>query len=141
MTDSLNGPNIAARIDRLVRRIEDLERRLRARSTERPAPEPPLEAVFSHSGTPTTSASGRWYPRRTATLGQVFASRTAGTTSCVVTVYVNGGSQGTVTISGTGLTGTGTFDDVLVGDTDYVTVAATTVGTGTTDLTVQARLT
>lgn len=141
MTDSLNSPGIAARIDRLIRRVEDLERRLRARSTDRPADAEPLEAPFFHGGPLSTTTSGRWYPRRTATLSQVWCSLdTAGSTSTVVTVYVNGGSQGTVTIPGSANTGSATFDDVLVADADYLTVAATTVGTGAEDLTVQARL-
>jgi len=141
VTETLNGPNLPARLERLVRRVEDLERRLRTANTERPLPLEPLEATFSHAGTPTTAASARWYPRRTATLTQVLVSlATAGTTSTIVTVYVNGGSQGTITLASGVNKNTATFDDVLVADTDHLTVAATTVGTGAKDLTVQARL-
>lgn len=122
-----------------AQRLSVLERR--RPPGDRPIPAEPLEAVFSHAGTPTTVASARWYPRRTATLTRVFVSLgTAGTSNTVVTVYVDGGSQGTITL-GSGLhTASGVFDDVLVADTDYLTVAATTVGTGAADLTVQARL-
>jgi len=141
MTETLNGPNLPARLERLVRRVDDLERRLRNRATEAPDPGEPLEATFSHSGTPTTAASARWYPRRTATLTQVIVSlATAGTTSTIVTVYVNGGSQGTITLASGVNKNTGTFNNVLVVDTDYLTVAATTVGTAAANLTVQARL-
>ncbi len=125
---------------RLVRRVENLERGQRLANNPRSTAEP-LEATFSHAGTPTTAASARWYPRRTATLTRVIASlATAGTTSTIVTVYVNGGSQGTITLASGVNKNTGTFDDVLVADTDYLTVAATTVGTGAAKLTVQARL-
>lgn len=122
--------------------ISVLQRRLRTTGGQtRPAPPEPLEAVFSHAGSPTTTESGRWYPRRTVTLTDVLVSLgTAGTSNTVVTVYVNGGSQGTITL-GSGIHASmGLFDDVLVADTDYLTVAATTVGTGAADLTVQARL-
>lgn len=142
MTDSLNGPGLTARLARLQTRVEDIERRLRTRATTRPVPAEPLEAVFSHAGTPTTDPSPRWTPRRTATLTTVVVSlATAGSSNTVVTVYVNDGSQGTITLGSSVEQATGTFDDVLVADTDYLTVAATTVGTGAADLTVQARLT
>ncbi len=142
MTDSLDGPNISRRLDRTIKRVEDLERRLRSRVIDnRPEPLEPLEATFSHAGTPTTAVSPRWYPSRTANLYRVLVSLgTTGTTSTVVTVYVNGGSQGTITLTSGTAKNTGTFDDVLVADTDYLTVAATTVGTGAAKLTVQARL-
>lgn len=133
-------PGNAAAVNQ--REIALIRRRLRTTGGDtRPASQEPLEAVFSHKGTPTTDESGRWYPRRTATLKSVFASLgTAGSSSTVVTVYVNGGSQGTVTLASGDNEASATFDDVLVADTDYLTVAATTVGTGASDLTVQARL-
>jgi hypothetical protein len=141
VTDRLDGPSNASRLTRLVKRVEDLERRLQARTAGRPPAAEPLEAVFSHAGTPTTATSARWYPRRTATLSDAIVSLgTAGSSSTVVTVYVNGGSQGTITLGSGVHANSGTFDDVLVADTDYLTVAATTVGTGAADLTVQARL-
>lgn len=141
MTDSLNGPGVMERLTRLVRRVDDLERRLRARSAAKPPAAEPLEGIFSLAGALTTVASGRWYPRRTGTLTNVFASLdTAGSSSTVVTVYVDGASQGTITL-GSGVNKSSvTFDDVLVADTDYLTVAVTTVGTGAANLTVQARL-
>lgn len=125
------------------RDIKTLQRRLRTTGSDtRPASAEPIEAVFSHKGTPSTDESGRWYPRRTATLRNVFVSLgTAGSTNTVVTVYVNGGSQGTITLGNGVNKSYAAFDDVLVADTDYLTVAATTVGTGAEDLTVQARLT
>lgn len=133
-------PATAAATNR--RDIGVLQRRLRtAGGDTRPPKAEPLEAVFSHAGTPTTTESGRWYPRRTATLTDVFVSLgTAGSSNTVVTVYVNGGSQGTITLGSGVHSAHGTFDDVLVDDTDYLTVAATTVGTGAEDLTIQARL-
>lgn len=142
MTRRLNGPNIKQSQDGIDGRVKDLERQIRRRAVERPADAPPLEAVFSHPGTPTTAASARWYPPRTATLTEVIVSlATAGTSSTVVTVYIDGGSQGTVTLASGVHAATAEFDDVLQADTDYLTVAATTVGTGASDLTVQARLT
>lgn len=141
MTDSLNGPGIAARLDRLVRRIEDLERRLRARSTERPAAAAPLYAEFAQSASVSVASSPRWYPARTATLEEVVASLdTAGSSNTVVTVYVNGGSQGTITLGSGVNKNSATFNDVLVADTDWLTVGVTTAGTGAAKLTVQARL-
>lgn len=125
-----------------AQRISVVERLAARRpQPDRPPPAEPLEAVFSHKGTPTADASGRWYPPRTATLVNVFVSLgTAGTSDTDVEVYVNGGVQGTITL-GSGVNKSyGAFDDVLVADTDYLTVAATTVGTGAADLTVQARL-
>lgn len=137
MTVRRRDPGHAARSH--AQRLATLERK---RPTgDRPTPTEPLEAVFSHAGTPTTQPSGRWYPRRTATLTDVLVSLdTAGTSNTVVTVYVNGGSQGTITLGSGVHSATGAFDDVLVADTDWLTVAATTVGSGAADLTVQARL-
>lgn len=124
------------------RDIKAIQRRLRTSGGDtRPTRTEPLEAVFSHAGTPSTEPSARWYPRRTARLVSVLASlATAGSSSTVVTVYVNGGGQGTVTLGSGVNKATAVFDDVLVADADYLTVAATTVGTGAEDLTVQARL-
>lgn len=122
-----------------AQRLSVLERR--RPPADRPIPAEPLEALFSHASTPTTDESGRWYPRRTATLVDVLVSlATAGTSNTVVTVCVNGGSQGTITLGSGVHVNTAVFDDVLVADTDYLTVAATTVGTGAEGLTVQARL-
>lgn len=135
------SPGSAAAINH--RQIAALRRRTRTTGGDtRPPAEPMLEATFSHKGTPSTDESGPWSPHRTATLRQVLVLLgTAGSTNTIVTVYVNGGSQGTVTL-GNGVTkNTAVFDDVLVADTDILTVAATTVGTGAADLTVQARLT
>lgn len=124
------------------RDIDVIRRRLRTSGgqTRDEIDDAPLEATFSHAGTPTTATSGRWYPRRTARLTDVVVSLgTAGSSSTVVTVYVNGGSQGTITLGSGVNKATGTFDDVLTTD-DYLTVAATTVGTGAANLVVQSHL-
>lgn len=137
----LAGGNAAA-VNR--RDISAMQRRLRTTGaqTRQEADTEPLEAIFSHAGTPTTDESGPWFPRRTATLKTAIAGLgTAGSTATIVTVYVNGGSQGTITIASGQTKGIAAFDDVLVADTDYLTVAATTVGAGAANLTVQARLT
>lgn len=141
MTAQTQPPDIGGHIAGLERRIELLERPIRRQATGRPIPAEPLEAVFSHAGTPTSAASPRWYPRRTARLYTVVVSlATAGTSNTVVTVYVNGGSQGTVTLASGVNRASAAFNNVLVADTDWLTVAVTTVGTGAKDITVQARL-
>lgn len=124
------------------RRVDNLERRSLTRAaTDARDDGEPLEAIFSHPGKPTTDESARWYPRRTATLTAVFVSLgTAGTSDTILTVYVNGGSQGTITLGSGVHDSYAAFDDQLLADTDYLTVAATTVGAGAANLTVQARL-
>lgn len=127
----------------LATRVDNAERGQRDATDPRRAGrvQAELEAVFSHAGTPVTTASARWYPRRTARLYRVVVSlATAGTSNTVVTVYVNGGSQGTVTLASGVNRVSAAFDNVLAADADWLTVAATTVGAGAKDLTVQARL-
>lgn len=142
MTAQTQPPDVGGHIARLERRIELLERPIRRQAPGRPIPAEPLEAIFSHAGTPTTAPSARWYPRRTARLVRVLVSlATAGTSNTVVTVYVNNGSQGTVTLASGVNRASAAFDNVLAADSDFLTVATTTVGTGAKDLTVQARLT
>ena len=99
-------------------------------SNQRPA------AVFSYPSAVASGASGRWYPGR-STLTRVLISRTAGTTALTVTLYKNGVSIGTVTTSADGATASVSFG-VAFAEEDYLTVNATTPGTGTTDVVVQA---
>lgn len=141
MTVQTQPPDIGTHVRRLEHRIELLERPIRRQSTGRPAPDEPLEAIFSHAGTLPTTPSPRWYPRRTARLYTVVVSLAiAGTSNTVVTVYVNGGSQGTITLASGVNKNSAAFNNVLVADTDYLTVTVTTVGTGAKDITVQGRL-
>lgn len=64
---------------------------------------------------------------------------TAGSSSTVVTVYVNGTSVGTVTLTSSTTNASVTFATALTADTDILTVGVTTAGTGAKDLTVLGR--
>lgn len=97
---------------------------------------------FSYAGALAVSTSPPWVPLRDRT---VFGCRallgTAGTSNTVVTVYVNGGSVGSVTL-GSGATNVGgsLTATALAADTDVVTVGVTTTGAGAKDLTVLVRV-
>lgn len=98
--------------------------------------------TFSHAGTPTTDESGRWYPETGGKALRVLASaNTAGSSSTVFTIYVSGVSVGTVTLASSDNVEVATFAVNIAGSSDgtgdYVTVAATTVGTGVENVTVQ----
>lgn len=116
----------------------DHERRLRRHV----APLAPERIPFSYPGALALSTSPPWVPVRDVTLYDVRALLgTAGTSSTVVTVYVNGVSVGTVTLtSGQTNVGASLTSTALAADTDLVTVAVTTVGTGAKDLDVLVRV-
>lgn len=125
------------------RRLANLEKRSLTRpQIDQQGDEPEdLEAVFSHAGSPTTDESPRWYPRITASLYEVLVSLgTAGSSDTDVEVYVNGGLQGTITLGSGVNVAIGYFSNALAANTDWLTVAVTTVGTGAENITVQARL-
>lgn len=102
--------------------------------------------MFSHAGTPTAAdESGPWFPRVGGQrLRVTVGALTAGSTSTVITVYVSGVSAGTVTLAASD----GVHVSTLVaevrgsvdGTGDAITVAATTVGTGVEDVTVEVQV-
>lgn len=96
---------------------------------------------FSFAGALTVSESPRYYPHAATRLVSVHASlATAGTSNTVITVKVNGTSIGTITLASGAHTGTADFYQGMTADLDYLTVAITTVGSGSpADLVVQAR--
>lgn len=100
------------------------------------------EVEFSYAGAVAVSTSTPWAAAANCTANSVRALLgTAGSSSTVVTVYVNGSSIGTVTLtSGQTNVGAALTTTVVAQDTDVVTVAVTTAGTGAADLTVLLRV-
>ena len=102
----------------------------------------PEPIIFSYAGALAVSTSTPWTPVRNCAIYNCRALLgTAGTSSTVVTVYVNGSSIGTVTLtSGQTNVGAALTTTVVAQDTDVVTVGVTTVGAGAADLTVLLRV-
>lgn len=119
------------------REIEALWRQLRNRTATAAVGD---EIVFSFAGAPVAAAkSPPWACRVAVTVVEiVFSLGTAGTTDSVVTVYVNGTSYATVTAV-TGSYSASVYPSTALNEGDVVTVAATTLGTGARDYTVQVR--
>jgi hypothetical protein len=99
------------------------------------------EIVFSHAGIPeVTTKSPPYLMRNSQRLSVVvFGVGTPGTTDSVVTLYRAGVSIGSVTLGAGGTFTKAPFDLVFSRDTDYAQVAATTLGSGARDWTVQLR--
>lgn len=139
MTDSLNSPGIRQALERLIRRVDDLERRLRQRATD-PAPGYLYDEVVFSMDTLSVAASGRWYPGHTVEIYQAVASlKTAGSSTTTVVVKVNGGTQATINLASSDQYEAASMDDALVADTDYATVETTAVGTSAAGLVVTLR--
>lgn len=101
---------------------------------------PPSPVQFSLPGSVTASLSGPWMPDEDMTLVSVRALLgTAGTSSTVVTVYVNGSSVGTVTLASGATSAQADIYVELVRNTDVVTLGVTTAGAGAAMLTVIVR--
>lgn len=97
--------------------------------------------TFSHAGVLTSAESPPWEPETSGSRLRIkFLLGTAGSTSSVLTVYVDGVSVGTVTLAAAATKGVETFDVAIAADSNLVTVAVTTLGTGAADATVQAQL-
>lgn len=79
-----------------------------------------------------TDESGPFVPRNNHSSLRVLLVRKAGTGAMTVDIYKNGVSVGVVTTTATGLIATAAIDAVFEADTDVLTIAATTVGAGTT---------
>lgn len=114
----------------LYERVARLERR-----------RPRHSVPFSYAGAVAVSASTPWVPQEGGVLTEARALLgTAGSSSTVVTVYVNGSSVGTVTLTSGQTNESTALSEALVADTDVVTVGVTTAGTGAEDLTVLLRV-
>ena len=126
------------------RRLYDLERAVKANaSSSRPVEEPEL-IVFSQGGdataVSTSEVSGRYYPLRRGKLAFVLCTlTTAGSSSTVVSIKKNGSEITTVTLASSDTFEAKTLATTFSVGVDYLTVAATTAGTGAEGLTVQAR--
>jgi hypothetical protein len=99
------------------------------------------EQEFSYAGALTVSTSTPWAAATDCRTIEVLALLgTAGSSSTVVEVDVNGSSIGTVTL-GSGVTSnSAALSTALIANTDIVTVSVTTAGTGAEDLTVLLRV-
>ncbi len=117
-------------------RVEAAAPPMASRATQNYRP-PPEMAVFSHDGVPPTTASGPYVPRSSCKTLNVLIARAAGTSAMTVTIYKNGASIGTVSTTAAGLIATGSITASFTANSDILTVATTTVGTGTTQPTVQ----
>jgi hypothetical protein len=97
---------------------------------------------FSFAGVLVVSESPRYYPHIATRLVTVHvALGTAGTSNTVVTVKKNGTALSPTITLGSGVyTGSATFYEGMTADLDYLSIAVTTVGSGSpADLVVQAR--
>lgn len=97
---------------------------------------------FSFAGALSISESPRYYPHIATRLVTVHVSLgTAGTSNTVITIKKNGSALSpTITLGSGANAALGTFYTGMTSDLDYLTVAVTTVGTGSpADLVVQAR--
>lgn len=136
MTDSLKGPSGADDYRRLVRRVDDLERRLRTRSAPDQAGYLYLDVPFDY--TSGVDPSKRYSPPFTAELIELYGTLTDdGSTSTTVDLTINGGAQETLTVASSAFSGTETVSHVLEGRVDYMQLEAT-LGTGADGLLICA---
>lgn len=107
------------------------------RRVEVPGQRGPIVMPFSFPGTLSTQESGRWYPLQGGRIIRAHASlNTAGSTSTVVTVKVDGVVVETITFTASDqLEDPGI--DAIVGRGSYVTCEITTAGTSAAGLVVQ----
>lgn len=112
------------------------ERRLRRHAV------PSVQSIpFTYSGAVAVSSSPPWVADTDVTLRKVRALLgTAGTSDTVVTVYKNGSSLGVLTLTSGDTNVAEDFAVSFAADTDLLTVAVTTAGTGAADLDVIARV-
>ena len=133
MTRYLEPPHIASQTSHTKTRVDSIERRLGQK-----IPNPlPYEVTFSHPGTVTATESGRARHPRGGRLVSVDAHlQTAGSTDTILTVKKSGVSVGTLTIPASATFADRIFDVLFSALQEVLTVDATTVGTGSADLTV-----
>lgn len=96
--------------------------------------------TFYAHGSPTSEVSGPWVPRGNHVTLDILVARATGTSALTVALYKNGVSIGTITTTAVGLIKTGSVAASFAADTDVLTVAATTIGTATTNVTVEVTL-
>lgn len=122
-------------LDKLVeyeRRIYELERRRQVTDFDGP-----ILPVFSLAGSMTLTESPPWYGLRMTPLNTAHcALLTAGSSSTVVTINLNGSALATVTLASSVKTGRAPLG-INLGPDEYITAEVTTVGTGAADLTVR----
>ncbi len=118
------------------RRLRDLERHRRVDDASRRE-----SVVFDFPGTLNTTASDEWEPDVPVRLVSVVCRlKTAGTSSTVVTIYRNGVALSpTITLASGVKRAQAAYLTAFQPTQHYLTVAATTLGTGAAGLTVKAR--
>lgn len=135
MSTSNTPPDPGRAVAALNRRVDILERRLRALEGQfKP------EITFSYSGALTESSSPVWTRRDTGRLMSIAAHLgTAGSTDTSIDVLVNEATIATVTIPATVNSVLVPCSVIVNKDIDRLQDVIATVGTGAQDLTVQHR--
>lgn len=137
MSQTVTRRNEADRIKELLQRVSNLERRIRALVEGQDASE---DEVLFNLTTLVVGVSPPYQVRRAGTLYEaVLGLAVAGSTTTTVTIYVNGVSAGTASITASQVNAT-TSLSVSVSVDDDVTVAVTTIGTAAEGLVVQLRI-
>lgn len=139
MPTTLNLPDLRNILKGLDRRIGVLERRTRPAT---PVADESSSIIFSLPGAFSVSTSppiriwkGGSLKVLAVTLG------TAGSTSTVLDVQRNGSTVATVTVPASTTSYNGDVSARFDADSDTLTIAVTTVGTGAADMTAEARFT
>lgn len=136
-----DGVEALARILRgYARRLEDLERK--TRKAKRPKDEE--IAPFSAAGAISVTTAGdepQWKVQRGGHIVNVEVSlKTAGSSSTVVTFYLNGGSMGTVTLASSDTDETAYLGAYRAKPGDKIGARITTAGTGAKGLSAFVRM-
>lgn len=135
MTTSNTPPDVQRILSQHARRLDILERRLRALEV---AYEP--ELPFVQSGAVTAGESPPWVRRKGGKLVEVVALLgTAGTSATVIEVRKNGAAIGTITMPAGEIQRHLTLAERAAPDADRFTAAVTTAGSSAMDLTVATR--
>jgi hypothetical protein len=136
---SLLTPDLRRILGDLGRRIGILERRVTAAAT---SVDSSSEIVFSYAGALAVATSPPARVWRGGNLTVLAVSlRTAGSTSTVIAVKRNGTTVGTVTVPSSTTSYNGEVSARFAADSDTLTLAVTTAGTGAADMTAAARFT
>lgn len=125
-------------------RIYELERKLRARQEQLRPENLGERAPFSHAGAITVTTSGEEPEWDVEFGGQVTGAvvrlKTAGSSSTVVTFYLNGASMGTVTLASSETRKVAYLGDYHANPTDSIGARITTAGTGAKGLSAFVRM-
>lgn len=135
MPDHRTLPDIRAIVAKILQRIDLLERRLMSFGTRQE-----FEVVFSLAETIYASTSGPRRVRYSSRLVEVLLDlTTAGTTETIVGIYRNGTLLDAVTLAANSKATSAPFSALFGKDTDVLSAAILTAGSGAVSLTIACR--